>query len=121
MNDEIVERRREILTKLQGWPEVGDKIVFNGQSVCRFTNQIDNAAKLSVGSIYTISKIEVYSSSSSIWLEGFEGEFSLGMFEYEKQVPKNKEELEKELIELRDRQWRISRITEKLALGDLNT
>lgn len=86
-----MERRKAIQVKLQGWPEKGDKIIFKGAEFSRFNDHLENAKKLTLGAEYTISEIQVNSSSCFVWLEGFEEEFSLHMFDYTKRELKKEE------------------------------
>lgn len=87
MDDEILKnsaRIKEILTKLQGWPEVGDKIIFTGATDFWFTNIVKNAKKLTVGAEYQISEIQVASSWCRVKVLGFDCDFALSFFDYVK-------------------------------------
>jgi hypothetical protein len=70
------------------WPDPGDKVKFltaEGWFYPHFTNIIANAKnKMRPGQIFTVRKIEIYSSWAAVWLEELEEDdhFHLQMFEF---------------------------------------
>lgn len=63
--------------------EVGDEIIYKGCKWTWFVNVKENCDKLTVDSKYIVSKIEVASSWTCIFLEGYgEDRFCLGAFDW---------------------------------------
>jgi hypothetical protein len=73
---------------MKQYPKIGSKVTFTGTHTFWFTNIIKDADELlEVGKQYTVSKVEPYSSWCSVVLEEFpDKKFTLGFFEYEKEL-----------------------------------
>lgn len=107
---EIQEKIRALRTELQGWPKVGDKVEFKGITPFWFTNIVENGRKLTVGQIYTLSYVQVNSSSCIVKLEEYgEDEFSFSFFKWDFPPPpeERKLELEKEMQELLEEMYKL--------------
>jgi hypothetical protein len=61
----------------------GDKVIFVGCSVDQINwgSNDDPNEVLSIGAVYTISKVDVHSWHTKIYLEGFAGKFNSVCFE----------------------------------------
>ena len=70
------------------YPKIGSKVTFKGVHTFWFTNIIKDADELlEVGNQYTVTKVEPYSSWCGVVLEEFpDKKFTLGFFEYEKEL-----------------------------------
>lgn len=106
----LQEKIRGLRTELQGWPKVGDKVEFEGITPFWFANIVENGRKLTVGQIYTLSYVQVNSSSCIVKLEEYgEDEFSFGFFKWDFPPPpqERKLEIEKEMQELWEEMHRL--------------
>lgn len=79
-----------LLSNKKDFPQKGDKLKFTGANKMfypHFTDMVERGKKdLKIGEIYTVSKVEVYSSWCAVWLEESSQDdkhyYNLGMFEY---------------------------------------
>lgn len=79
-----------LLTNNKNFPQKGDKLKFIGANKMfypHFTDMVERGKKdLKIGEIYTVSKVEVYSSWCAVWLEESSQDdkhyYNLGMFDY---------------------------------------
>jgi len=73
---------------MKEWPKEGSKVRFKGVHQFWFVNIVKDANELlDLGKEYTIKKLELASSWCAVILEEFpEHKFSLGFFEYDKDL-----------------------------------
>lgn len=84
---------------LHGFPKVGQKVKYvKPTKVHWFTNVVEDEKRLTLYDDYTVSKTELNSSSSYIWLEEFPQEkdngtpfFNLGAFDWIADIPQASE------------------------------